>query len=74
MGSCTQFGVIAHPRRVAVPFPPTFATPWRNSFVQIRGEQLCSRQKVGSPHKNEPKTTKIWGWGYLMVQTNPPPG
>ena len=34
-GSFSQFCLILHPRRVAVPFPPAFASPWRNSFVQI---------------------------------------
>ena len=74
MGSCSQFCLILHPHRVVVPFPPTFASPWQNSFVQIYGEQLCSRQNLGPPLKNNPKTTKIWGWGHLMVQIHPPPG
>ena len=74
MGSCSQFCLILHPHRVAVLFPPTFASPWRNSFLQIHGEQLCSRQNLGPPLKNDTKTTKIWGWGHLMVQINPPPG
>ena len=74
MGSCSHFCLILHPHRVAVLFPPTFASPWRNSFLQIHGEQLCSRQNLGPPLKNDTKTTKIWGWGHLMVQINPPPG
>jgi len=61
MGSCSQFGIILHPHRVAVPFPPTFASPWRNSFAQIHGEQFCSRQDLGLPLKIAPKTTKIDG-------------
>ena len=71
MGSYCQFCVILHPHRVAVPFPPTFVSTWRNSFVQIHGEQLWSRQKLGPFPKNEPKTTKIWGWGHLLEWTNP---
>ena len=74
MGSCSQFCVILHPHRVAVPFAPTFASLWRNSFVQIYEERLCSRLILGPPHKNETKTTKIWGWGHLIVLINPPPG
>jgi len=74
MGSCSQFCLILHPHRVAVPFPPILASPWRNSFVQIHVEQLCSRQNLGRPLQNDPKTTNIWGWGQLMVQINPPPG
>jgi len=72
MGSCSQFCIIQHPHRVPVPFPPTFALPWQNNFVEIHGEQFCSRQNLGAPHKNKPKTTKIGGWGHLMVQINPP--
>jgi len=75
-GSCSHFCFILHPHRVAVPVPPTFASlrPWRNTFVQIYGEQLCSRQNLGPPHRNKPKMTKIWGWGHLIVQIHPPPG
>jgi len=36
MGSYSQFCWILHPYRVAVPFPPTFASPWRNSFTFMR--------------------------------------
>jgi len=73
MGFCSQFGLILHPHRVAVPFPPTFATPWRNILLQIHAEQICCRQNLGSPLKNDPKTTQIGWWGHLMVQINPPP-
>ena len=39
IGSCSQFCFILQPHRVAVPFPPTFASPWRsnpwrNNFVE----------------------------------------
>jgi len=60
MCSCSQFCLTLDPHRFAVPFPPTFALPWQNSIVQILGEQRCSRQNLGQPIKNDPKTTKIW--------------
>jgi len=61
MGSCSQIYLILHPHRVAVPFPPTFASPWRNSFVQIHREtlKLCSRQNLGPPLKNNQKWPKF---------------
>ena len=31
-------------------------------------EQLCRRQHLGPPLKNDFKTTQIGGWGHLMVQ------
>jgi len=34
IGSCSQFCLILQPHCVAVPFPPTFASPWRNNFVE----------------------------------------
>jgi len=46
IGSCSQFCLILHFHRVAVPFPASFASPWRNSFVQIHREQLCSRRNL----------------------------
>ena len=49
IGSCSQFGLILHPHYVAVPFPPIFASSCRNSFVQIHGAQLCSRQNLEPP-------------------------
>jgi len=73
MRSCSQLCLILHPHRVAVPFPPTFATPWWNSFVQIHAEQLCWRPNLGTPIKHNRKRPKI-----VVVQSycsnNPPPG
>jgi len=52
-----------------------------SNFWVAMAEQLCSnpwgtalfKAKFGTTPKNEPKTTKIGGWGHL-VQINPPPG
>ena len=56
MSFCSQFCSILHPHRVAVPFPPNFWSPWRNSFVQVH-DRTCRRQNLGSPLQNYPKTT-----------------
>jgi len=70
-GSSSQFCLILHPHRVAIPFPPSFASPWRNSFVQVHMEQLCSRQSLGPPLPKRPKNDQNWAVGHLLVQ--PPP-
>ena len=61
-GSCSQFCLmIVQPHRVVVPFPPTFASPWRNSFVQIHGGTTLLKAKFGTtPHKR-PKNDLNWG-------------
>ena len=38
----------SQPHRVAVPFPPTIASPWRNSFVQIHGGTTLLKAKFGT--------------------------
>jgi len=55
MGSCSQFCLILHPHRVAVPFPPTFSSPWRNSFVHIHGGTALLKAKFWTT-----KGTGIW--------------
>ena len=58
IGSCSQFCLILQPHRIAVPFPPTFVSPWQNSFVQIHGATTLSGQNLGPPFqmtKNGPK-------------------
>jgi len=72
MGSCSQVCLIMHPRRVAVPFPPTFSSPHR---------KLCS-----NPCQNNFVEGKIWDHpsnmtqkepkleGHFMVQINSPLG
>ena len=52
-------------------FYSKFCTAWRNSIAQIRAmaEQLRSRQKLGSPIQNNPKTTK---WGSQVMAQQPP--
>jgi len=53
-----------------------------SNFYVAMAEQLCSnpwgtalfKANLGPPLKNEAKTTKIWGWGYLIVQINHRPG
>jgi hypothetical protein len=49
--------LIVHLHRVAVPFPPTFSSPWRNSFVQIHGRTALLKEKFGTTPQNDPKTT-----------------
>ena len=56
IGSCSQFCLILQPHRVAVPFPPTFASPWRNNFFHM-SEQLCWRQNLRPPLENDPRIT-----------------
>jgi len=65
MGSCSQFCLIMHPHRAAVPFPPTFALPWRNNFVQIHGETTLLLAKFGITPQKRPKNDQIRGWGHL---------
>ena len=63
IGSCSQFCLILHFHRVAVPFPASFASPWRNSFVQIHREQLCSRRNLWPPLTNDPNSM----WTHLYT-------
>ena len=44
MGSYSQFRLSLHPHRVAVPFPPTFLSPWPNSLflTTCHGRTGCS--------------------------------
>ena len=72
MGSCSQFCLILHPHRVALPFPPT-------QFCDAMAEQICANpwetalnwKKIGiTPPKwfqNDPN----WGVGSSYGQINP---
>jgi len=61
IGSCSKFCLILQPHRVAIPFPPAFASPWRNSFVQIHGGTTLLKAKIGTtPQKN---------WGAQQLRT-----
>ena len=85
MGSCSWFCLILHSHRVAVPFHPIFLDEivllylfiqffGRHSgtaLIKFMAEQLGCRQNLGPPLKNDPKITKIGGWGHLLVQINP---
>ena len=42
------------------------------ALFKSMAEQLCWRQNLGLPLKNDPRMAKIGGWGHLMVQINPP--
>jgi len=66
IGSCSQFCLILHPHRVAVPFPPTFALPRRNSFVQIHGGTTLLKAINLTAHQKRPKNYLNWvvGWSY----------
>ena len=63
IGSCSQFCLILQPHRVAVPFLPTFASPWRNSFVQTRGGTTLLEAKFGTTPQKQPKNDLNWGVG-----------
>jgi len=63
IGSCSQFCLILQPHRVAVPFPPTFASPWQNSFVQIHGGTTLLKAKFGITPQKRPKNDLNWGVG-----------
>jgi len=40
--------LILQPHRVAVPFPPSLTSPWRNSFVQFHGGTTSLKAKFGT--------------------------
>jgi len=44
------------------------------ALFEFMAEQLCSRQILSPPLKNDPNTTKVVEWWHLMVQINPPLG
>jgi len=73
IGSCSHFCLILQPHRVAVPFPATFASPWRNSFVQIHGGTTLLKAKFGTTPQKRPKNDLNWGMGSSYVGTNKPP-
>ena len=72
MGSCIQFGLILHPYLIAVPFPPTLASPWRNGFVEIHGGTALFKAKCGTTPQKQPKNEQNLGVG-LCYGTNKPP-
>ena len=47
MGSCSHFCLILQSHRVAVPFPSTFVSSWRKSFVHINGGTALFKAKFG---------------------------
>jgi len=44
-------------------FSPTFASPWRNSFVQIHGATPLLKAKFGTTPQKRPKNDLNWGVG-----------
>jgi len=60
IGSCSQFCLMLQLHPVAVPFPPTFASPWRNSFVQIHGGTTLFKAKFGDTPQKRPKNDLNW--------------
>jgi len=66
IGSCSQFCSILQPHRVAVPFSRTFASSWRNSFVEIHGWTTLLKAKFGATPQKRPKNDLIWGVGSLV--------
>jgi len=63
IGSCSQFCLILQPHYFAVPFPPTFASPWRNSLVKIHGGTTFLKAKFGTTPQKRPKNDLNWGVG-----------
>ena len=47
------------------PFPPTFASPWRNSFVQIHRGTTLLKANFGTTPQKRPKNDLDWGVGRL---------
>jgi len=72
IGSCSQFCLILQPHRVAVPFLPTFASPWRNSFVQIHGEKTLLKAKFGNTPQKRHKNDLNCGVRSSYGTNNPP--
>ena len=68
IGSCSQFCFTLQPHRVAAPFPPSVASPWRNSFVQIHGGTTLLRAKFGTT----PQKRLNWGVGSSYGANKPP--
>jgi len=72
IGSCSQFCLILQPHRVPVPFPPTFASPWRNNFVQIHGGTTLLKAKFGITPQKRQKNDINWGVGSSYGKNKPP--
>jgi len=72
ISSCSHFSLILQPHRVTVPFLPTFASPWRNSFVQLHGGTTLLKAKIGTTPQKRPKNDLNWGVG-SSYGTNKPP-
>ena len=66
MGSCSQFCLILHPHCVAVTFCPNFASPWRNSFVQIHYGEIWDHSS-----KMTPKRPKFGGGVIIWYKHTP---
>jgi len=63
IGSCSQFCLILQAHRVAVPFPPTFDSPWWNSLVQIHGGTTLLKEFFGTTPQKQPKNDLNLGVG-----------
>ena len=73
LGSCSHFRLILQPHRVAVPFPPTFTSPWLNSFVQIHGGTKFFEGKFWDYPSKTTKKDQNRGVGSSHGTNNPPP-
>jgi len=71
--SYSQFCLIVQSYRVAVPFPPTFASPWRNRFVQIHGKTTFLKAKFGTTSQKRPKNDLNWDVGSSYATNKPLP-
>ena len=72
IGSRSQFCFNLQPHRVAALFPPTFASRWRNSFVQIHGRTTLWKAKFGTTPQKRLKNDLNWGVGSSYGTNNPP--
>ena len=68
----SQCCLILHPHRVEVCFPPTFALPWRNSFVQIFGGTTLLKEKFGTTPQKRPNIDLNLGVGSTYGTNKPP--
>ena len=72
IGSFSQFCLILKLHRVVVPFPPTFASPWQNSFVRIHGGTTLLKATFGTTSQKRPQNDLNWAVG-SSYGTNKPP-
>jgi len=68
-GTTGQIEQFSHGKSLAG--SPTFASPWRNSFVQIHGRKTLLKTKFGTTPQKRPKNDLNWGLGSSYSTNNP---